>query len=123
LPFSASMEIGKNVCANLWMIVDKRREKQRFHRQKNESRARAGEAGGGSVNRIIEEMHADAGHAISTQGLNVRHSANEFAFKGRKGFDFLGNFQAKLKLDSFAELEARRKIRAAFGDVHGLRSK
>jgi hypothetical protein len=74
----------------------------------------------GSVKRIIEEVDADAGHAIFTEGLNVRHSANEFAFEGREGFDFLGNFQAKLKLGSFMQFEARRKIRAAFGNVHGL---
>ena len=32
-----------------------------------------------------------------------------------------GNFQAKLKLDSFAEFETHQKIGAALGDVHGLR--
>jgi hypothetical protein len=121
------MEIGENACANLCMTVDKRREEQRSRSLQNqngsEDEAPTGETNGESVNRIIKEMHADAGHAIFTEGLNVRHSANEFAFKGRKGFDFLGNFQAELKLGSFAKLEARRKISAAFGDVHGLRSK
>ena len=66
-------------------------------------------------------MHADARHSISAEGLDVRHAANKFAFEGRKGFDFLGNFQSKLKPGSFAEFEARRKIGAALGDVHGLR--
>jgi len=76
---------------------------------------------GGSVDRIIEEVDADAGHAIAAEGLNVGHAASEFTFDGRERFDFLGNSQAKLKLRSFAELEARRKIGAPLGDVHGLR--
>jgi hypothetical protein len=89
--------------------------------EKEKSAAAAKEASGGSVKRIIEEVDADAGHTIFTEGLDVRHAANEFAFEGREGFHFLGNFQAKLKVDSFAEFEARRKIGAALGDVHGLR--
>jgi hypothetical protein len=121
------MEIGENVCANLWMIVDKRREGQRSHSLQNqnggEGGAPAGETSGESVNGIIEEVDANAGHSTFTERLNVRHSANEFAFEGREGFDFLGNFQAKLKLGSFTELEVRCKIGAAFGDVHGLRTK
>ena len=150
MPFSASMKFRRKVCANLWMTVEKRRaqrlrvqgskrEKGLFHTARREhggdredrsrkskverekSAAAAKEAGGGSVKRIIEEVDADAGHAIVTEGLDVRHAANEFAFEGRERFHFLGNFQAKLKLDSFAEFEARRKIGAALGDIHGLR--
>jgi hypothetical protein len=75
---------------------------------------------GGSVKRVIEEVDADAGHAIVTEGLDVRHAANEFAFERREDFNFLGNFRAKLKLVSLAEFEARGKIGTAIGDVHGL---
>ena len=123
MPFSASMKFRRKVCANLWMTVEKKKERtdrtQRRWREK--SAATAGEASGGSVKRIIEEVDADAAHAIGTEGLDVRYATNEFAFEGREGFNFLGNFQAKLKLDSFAEFEVGRKIGAALGDVHGLR--
>jgi hypothetical protein len=64
--------------------------------KKSARRGAAGEASGGSVKRIVEEVDADAGHAIVTEGLDVGHAANEFAFEGWEGFNFLGNFQAKL---------------------------
>jgi hypothetical protein len=89
--------------------------------EREKSAAAAEEASVGAVKRIRGEVDADAGHATVTEGLDVRHAANEFAFEGREGFHFLGNSQAKLKLASFAEFEARRKIGAALGDVHGLR--
>ena len=73
-----------------------------------------------SVERIIEKVDADAGHTIVTERFNVRDTANEFAFERRQRFDFLRNFQAKLNFGSFVELEACRKIRAPFGDVHGV---
>jgi hypothetical protein len=97
--------------------------KQKSKGERRKSRGAAGEASKGSIQRIVEEVNADTGHAIVTEGLNVRHAANEFAFQGREGFNSLRNFQSKLKLDSFAELEARRKIGAALGDIHGLRRK
>jgi len=43
----------------------------------------------------------------------VRHVANESAFETRGDLISSGNFQAKLKLDSFAEFEAHQKIGAA----------
>jgi hypothetical protein len=116
------MKFGRKVCANLWMIVEKSERVENKEREKQNGKAGC-EASGGSVERIIEEVDADAGHAIFSERLNVRYSPNKLAFEGREGFDFFGNFQAKLKLGSFAELEARRKIRAARGDVHGLRRK
>ena len=75
----------------------------------------------GSIKRIIEKVDADAGHAKVTEGLNMRYAADEFALEWRERINFLGNFQSKLKLDSFAKLEAGGKIGAAFGNVHGLR--
>jgi hypothetical protein len=100
-----------------------RRLKQKKQCGKRKESGAAGEASGGSVKRIVEEVYADAGPAIVSEGLDMGHAANEFAFEGREGFNFLGNFQAKLKLDSFAEFEVRRKIGAALGDIHGLRRK
>ena len=43
----------------------------------------------------------------------MRHVANESAFETRGDLISSGNFQAKLKLDSFAEFEAHQKIGAA----------
>jgi hypothetical protein len=89
------MKFRRKVCANLWTIVEKRREKQRPTRTRE--RAPAGKASGASLERVIKEVHADAAHAVA---------------EGREGFNFLGNFQAKLKLYSFAEFASGRKIGA-----------
>ena len=110
---------GKSLCKYVDDCGKRRREERAEIPSRDE--ARAGEASGQSVERIIEEMDAHAGHAIVTEGLNVRDTADEFTFERREGFNFLGNFQAKLKLDAFAKLEGGGKIGAALGDVHGLR--
>jgi hypothetical protein len=102
------------------MIVEKKKGKTKTYPRKNDGGPPPGEAGLASLQRIIEEVDADAGHAKVTEGLNMRHAADEFAFDGREGFNFLGNFQAELKLDPFAEFEAGRKIGAALRDVHSL---
>ena len=107
-----SAEKSVQICESLWK-KSREIEVQSSKRKKDVCTEDAENAGeDGSVKRIIEEVDADAGHAIFTEGLNVRHSANEFAFEGREGFNFLGNFQAKLKLYSFAEFASGRKIGA-----------
>jgi hypothetical protein len=98
-----------------------KKEEREIAQLQNKIGAPAREASEGSVKRIIEKVDADAGHAKVTEGLNMRYAADEFALEWREGINFLGNFQAKLKLDSFAKLEAGRKIGAALGNVHGLR--
>lgn len=110
---------GKCLCKYVDDCGKRRREQRADVPKKGE--ARTGETSRESVQRIIEEMDADAGHAIFAELLNVRDTADEFTFERREGFNFLGNFQAKLKFDAFAKFEADGKIRAALGEVHGLR--
>lgn len=98
-----------------------KKEEREITQLQNKIGAPAREASEGSVKRIIEKVDADTGHTIVTEWLNMRYAAHEFAWEWREGMNFLGNFQAKLKLDSFAKLEAGRKIEAALGNVHGLR--
>jgi hypothetical protein len=102
------------------MIVEKSGEKQRPMLKRTILGHRPAKLADRSFQRIIEEVDADARHAKVTEGLNVRHAADESAFERREGFNFLGNFQAELKLDPFAEFEAGRKIGAALRDVHSL---
>jgi hypothetical protein len=58
-------------------VEKRKRKKIKTHPQ----RKRAG--------TIAEEVHADAGHTVVTEELDVRRAANEFLFKGREGFNSL----------------------------------
>lgn len=68
-------------------------------RRKKRNRQRKQHAGYGgdraeSVKRIIQEVDADAGHAMDPERFNVGDAADKFAFDGRQRVNSLGDFQA-----------------------------